>query len=155
SALRMAAAGVVAGALGVGVAVWLLARFLQLHDIGWVAVGGSTLIIAGIAIAASSFPAWRAARLSPMAANPAESQWGWQSARSGIGRAFGPLSQAMADAAGPAAMSESSLLADLVASTRHAASSAEQLQIALSTLQSCLGAQSVRLMEKKGDGEYR
>jgi len=66
--LKMAAAGIVAGAAGVVGAVWLVARFFALHDVGWLPFVFSTAITAGVAIAASWFPAWRATRLSPMSA---------------------------------------------------------------------------------------
>ncbi|HMF95514.1 MAG TPA: ABC transporter permease [Vicinamibacterales bacterium] len=66
--LRMAAAGIVCGAGGVAGAVWLVARFFELHDVGWLPFVVSTAITAGVAVAASWFPAWRATRLSPMVA---------------------------------------------------------------------------------------
>jgi len=66
--LKMAAAGIVAGAAGVVGAVWLVTRFFALHDVGWLPFVFSTAITAGVAIAASWFPAWRATRLSPMSA---------------------------------------------------------------------------------------
>src|SRR5262249_36972468 len=107
-----------------------------------------------VAAAASSFPAWRATRLSPMAAIRDESQSVWESARSGIGRTLKGLSQAMTSAE-PAALSETALLADFVASSRRASSPADQLQIAVTTLRDRLGAQSVRLFEKSVSGDYR
>jgi ABC-type antimicrobial peptide transport system permease subunit len=66
--LRMAAAGIAAGAAAVGAAVWLLSRSFDLHDVGWVPFAIAIAITAGVAAAASWFPAWRATRLSPLAA---------------------------------------------------------------------------------------
>jgi putative ABC transport system permease protein len=66
--LRMAAAGIVCSAVGVAAAVWLVARFVELHQVGWLAFVLSTVVTAGVAAAASWFPAWRATRLSPMVA---------------------------------------------------------------------------------------
>jgi predicted permease len=82
--LKMAAAGVVVGGVATIGAVSLLARFFELHDIGWLPFASSTVIVAGVATAASSFPAWRATQLSPMAAIRDESQSVWESARTGI-----------------------------------------------------------------------
>jgi len=66
--LRMAAAGIVCGAVGVAGAVWLVARFFELHDVGWLPFVLSTAVTTSVALAASWFPAWRATRLSPMVA---------------------------------------------------------------------------------------
>jgi putative ABC transport system permease protein len=66
--VKMAAAGIVCGAGGVAGAVWLVARFFELHDVGWLPFAFSTAVTAGVAVAAAWFPAWRATRLSPMVA---------------------------------------------------------------------------------------
>jgi putative ABC transport system permease protein len=66
--LKMAAAGIVCGAGGVVGAVWLVARLLELHEIGWLPFVLSAAVTAGVAAAAAWFPAWRATRLSPMTA---------------------------------------------------------------------------------------
>ena len=65
---KMAAGGIVFGAAGVAGAVWLVARFFALGDVGWLPFVLATVVTAGVAIAASWFPAWRATRLSPMVA---------------------------------------------------------------------------------------
>jgi ABC-type lipoprotein release transport system permease subunit len=49
-------------------AVWLVTRFFELHDVGWLPFVFSTAVTAGVAAAASWFPAWRATRLSAMVA---------------------------------------------------------------------------------------
>jgi putative ABC transport system permease protein len=66
--LKMAAAGVLVGAAGVAGAIWLVARVFELHDVGWMPFVVSTAVTVGVAVAACGFPAWRAARLSPMVA---------------------------------------------------------------------------------------
>ena len=66
--LKLAVAGVVIGALGAVAVGSMLERFLDVHGIGWLPFAASTAIVAVVAIAASSFPAWRATRLSPMVA---------------------------------------------------------------------------------------
>ncbi|HEY7287822.1 MAG TPA: ABC transporter permease, partial [Vicinamibacterales bacterium] len=66
--LKMAAAGVLVGGVAIALSVSLLARFFDLHDIGWLPFASATVMVAIVASAASSFPAWRATRLSPMAA---------------------------------------------------------------------------------------
>jgi ABC-type antimicrobial peptide transport system permease subunit len=66
--LKLAVAGVVVGAAGAIAVASILTRFLDIPGIGWLPFAASTLIVTVVAIAASSFPAWRATRLSPMVA---------------------------------------------------------------------------------------
>ena len=153
--LKMAAAGIVVGGVATIGAVSLLARFFDLHDIGWLPFVSSTVIVAGVATAASSFPAWRATRLSPMVAIRDESQSVWESARTGIRNALKGMSQVVTRAAEPPALSEAALLAEFVAAARRAESPAEQIRIALATVRSRLRAESAWLLEKVSTSEYR
>jgi serine phosphatase RsbU (regulator of sigma subunit) len=153
--LKMTAAGIVFGGIAIAASVSLLARFFDLHDIGWVPFATSTLMVTIVASVASSFPAWRASRLSPMVAIRDQPQSAWQTARSSLRKALSGLSHVMTSASEAPAVSESALLADFVAATRRAESPREQLQIALATLRDRLGADSVLLMEKAPSGEYR
>ena len=66
--MKLACAGVILGAAGAIAVATMLTRFLEIERIGWLPFAASTLIVIVVAIAASSFPAWRAARLSPMVA---------------------------------------------------------------------------------------
>jgi putative ABC transport system permease protein len=91
--LKMAAAGVIVGSVATISAVLFLARFFDLHDIGWLPLVTSTVIVAVVATAASSFPAWRATRLTPMAAIRDESQSVWASARTSIRNSVKGISQ--------------------------------------------------------------
>ncbi|MPY90546.1 MAG: FtsX-like permease family protein [Luteitalea sp.] len=82
--LKMAAYGVVVGAIGITAAVWILVRFFEVHDLGWLPFVSSTAIVVGVAIVASFVPAWRATLLSPMVAIRDEPGSVWQSARQRI-----------------------------------------------------------------------
>ncbi len=152
--LKMAAFGVVLGGVAVIGAVALLARYFDLHDVGWVPFATSTVIVAFVTTVASSFPAWRATRLSPMVAIRDQSQSVWESARTGIRKALKGISEIVTPAAGPATLSQAALLADFIGAARRAESPGEQLRIALDTLRSRLGAESAWLLEKVA-GEYR
>ena len=65
---RIAASGIAAGAVAVTVIVRLLERYVQIAGSGWMPFGFAAIVVAVVSIAASSFPAWRASRLSPLAA---------------------------------------------------------------------------------------
>jgi putative ABC transport system permease protein len=68
SGLNMAACGIAAGAVAVAAGARLLARYFETLEVGWMPFAFSTAIVAGISLVASSFPAWRASRLSPIVA---------------------------------------------------------------------------------------
>jgi putative ABC transport system permease protein len=153
--LKMAAAGVILGGVATIGAVTLVARFFELHDIGWLPFVSATAIVAGVAAAASSFPAWRATQLSPMVAIRDESRSVWQSARTKLRTALKEFSESFADEAETTTLSESVLLAEFVAAARRAETPAEQIRIALDTLRTRLGAESAWLLEKQGSEEYR
>jgi putative ABC transport system permease protein len=66
--LKMAAYGIAAGAVTVAACAWLLARYFETLELGWMPFAFSIAVVAGISMMASTFPAWRATRLSPTVA---------------------------------------------------------------------------------------
>ena len=152
--LRMAGYGVAVGAVAVGAAIWLLVRSFNVHDIGWIPFASSTAIVAGLAAVASSFPAWRATRLSPMVAIRDESESLWYSARASIRRAVKEISKAVSSSDAPPAISEADLLAEFVTATRRAESASDAVRIAIGTLRNRLGAESALLLERLSIGGY-
>jgi putative ABC transport system permease protein len=66
--LKLAAGGVAAGALAATAGAWVLFRYFEAVALEWMPFAFATAIVAGVSLAASSFPAWRATRLSPMTA---------------------------------------------------------------------------------------
>ena len=66
--LRIAACGIAAGAVAVTAAVRLVGRYVQIAEPGWLPLLFAAIVVASLSTAASSFPAWRASRLSPLAA---------------------------------------------------------------------------------------
>ena len=66
--LKIAACGVAGGGAAVTVIVRLLGRYIQIGERGWTPFAFAVIVVAVVSTAASSFPAWRASRLSPLAA---------------------------------------------------------------------------------------
>jgi predicted permease len=153
--LKMAAAGVVIGGVATIGAVALIARFFELHDIGWLPFASSTAIVAAVAAAASSFPAWRATQLSPMVAIRDQSRSVWRSARARFKSALHDISESFSSETESPTLSDSALLAEFVAAARRAETPAEQIRIALATMRERLGAESAWLFEKQRADEYR
>ena len=66
--LKMAAYGIAVGAVAVTAVASLVARYFETLEVGWIPFAFATAIVVGISLVASSFPAWRASRLSPIVA---------------------------------------------------------------------------------------
>ncbi len=77
--LRLSFAGMALGAVALAGSVWVLARALDIADISWVPILSSTAVVALVATAAASVPAWRTTLLSPMVAMREQppSVWRW------------------------------------------------------------------------------
>jgi serine phosphatase RsbU (regulator of sigma subunit) len=149
----MALVGVALGGLSLVGGIWLLARFLEVRDVGWLPVIFSTGVVALVAAAASYVPAWRASVLSPMVAIRDEPGSAWQSVRRGFLRAVQEVRQVVTTAA--PASSSSTLLTEFVAAARAADSFDDALRSALATLCHRLGVESATLLEKGGADDAR
>ena len=79
SGLKLSLAGMAVGSIALAGAVALLVRYLEVANFGWLPFAGSTAIVAFVAAAGASVPAWRTTLISPMAAMREQppSVWGW------------------------------------------------------------------------------
>ncbi|HET7217009.1 MAG TPA: ADOP family duplicated permease [Vicinamibacterales bacterium] len=154
SGLKMAAAGIAIGSLGVAGAAWVLVRSFEITQLGVLPFAASTGVVACVAALASFFPAWRATSLSPMVAIRNEPGSMWRSTTQTLRQTLAGVSRAISLAGEPAPPPAVDLLSELVAASRRAASFAEAFQLALTTLRSRLDGTSVMLLERSG-GEYR
>src|SRR5262249_52774584 len=125
------------------------------HDIGWLPLGSSTAIVAGVATVASFSPAWRATLLSPMVAIRNEPGSIRQVAHRHIRRSMHQLSHAFSSADESPLVSDGTLLAEFIAAARSADSFTEALSVALTTLCSRLRVESALLLEKRSQQEYK
>jgi len=140
--LRMAGWGIAWGALAVIFATWLVARFFHLHDIGALPYAWPVAVVAGLAMFASLFPAWRATLLSPMVAIRNDG-------RRSESLAYRALEEDRTPGVEPV------LLTEFIDASRRADSFAEALRISLQTLRAEIHAKSAILLEDVSAGEYR
>jgi phosphoserine phosphatase RsbU/P len=136
------------------VASWALVSAFEIPTPGVLPFLSSTTIVAGVALSASFFPAWRATRLSPMVAIRNEPGWMWQSTRQGLVETLSGLARAVSLADDAPRQPDPELLTDLVAAARGASSFADAFRRALAMLRDRLGASSSMLFERVSD-EYR
>ena len=66
--LKLSLAGVAVGSVALVGGVWLLVRYLEVANFGWLPFAASTAVVALVAAAAASVPAWRTTLISPMVA---------------------------------------------------------------------------------------
>jgi predicted permease len=77
--LKLSLAGVALGSIALAGGVWLLVRYLEVANFGWLPFAASTMVVALVAAGATSGPAWRTTLISPMAAirDQPPSVWRW------------------------------------------------------------------------------
>ncbi len=146
--LRMAGWGIAIGGVGAAAATWLFIRELRINNPGALPFLLSAAIVAGIALASSLFPAWRATLLSPLVAIRNEPGSMWESARQGIGQVFERWTAAGARGEDLPPSPDADLMTALVEASRHAAGFREAIRAALDALRVNIGAQSALLLER-------
>lgn len=153
--LRMSMAGIVIGLVGVAASAWLLVRFFDVQQLGVLPFVASATIVGAVAVVASSFPAWRATRLSPLVAIRNEPRSTWQTTTQTIHAALHGISQAVAGAEERATISEGALLAEFAATARAAETFDDAIGKAVAILRERLGAASVVLFDRRAGCDYR
>ncbi|MGA8027298.1 MAG: ABC transporter permease, partial [Bryobacteraceae bacterium] len=149
SGFRMAVYGIAIGAAAVAVVTLIIVRFLNVHDISPVPYLYSIVIIVGLAMFASFFPAWRATLLSPMVAIRNESDSIWTTTRRGVEQVLSLVSGAESGD-----VFDSSLLTEFMEASRRADSYSEVLRLALGTVRDKIQAGSVLLLEQMPAKDY-
>jgi len=150
--LRMAAYGIAIGGVAAALSALLLkSEIFDIHIDDPRPFLLATAIIAGFAAIACFFPAWRATLVSPLAAIRDDPGSVWGSAGRKLARR---MSGMLAGAEDSRTISESSLMAGFVDSSRRSESYREAVQRALGVLRETLQSESVLLFEKSSSG-YR
>jgi serine phosphatase RsbU (regulator of sigma subunit) len=153
--LRLAAIGIPLGGIAVAAAVWFLTRQFEIRDIGALPFAAATAIVAGVAGAASFFPAWRATRLSPLVAIRDQPGSLWESAHGGVRRVVAELSRVVTGDQEAGARFDGALVTGFVDAARLAQSNQEALQLALASLRTRIGSEWALLLEPGMDARYR
>ena len=147
--LKLSLAGVAVGSIALAGGVWLLVRFLEVANFGWLPVGASTAVVALVATAAASVPAWRTTLLSPMAAIREQPPSVWQWARQRMRRAVRDIRDAVGSDESGSDISPADLLTAFVDAARGADSYANAMRAVLDSLCDELRVESAALLERR------
>jgi serine phosphatase RsbU (regulator of sigma subunit) len=93
--LKLSLLGMAVGSVALVGGVWLLVRFLDVANFGWLPFASSTAVVAFVATAAASVPAWRTTLLSPMAAMRDQPPSVWELARQRVQSTVRDIRQAV------------------------------------------------------------
>jgi serine phosphatase RsbU (regulator of sigma subunit) len=156
--LKLSLAGVAVGAIALFGGVWLLVRYLEVANFGWLPFAASTAVVALVAAGASAVPAWRTTLISPMAAMREQPPSVWRWARQRMGRAVRDVRKAVVggDDSG-SDISTADVLTAFVDAARGADSHTGALRAVLTSVCERLHVESAALLERH-DGstlEYR
>jgi putative ABC transport system permease protein len=147
--LKLSLAGVAVGSIALVGGVWLLVRFLDVANFGWLPFAASTGVIALVASAASSVPAWRTTLLTPMAAIREQPPSVWGLAREQMQRVADDIRQAVGGDDGADAL-PAEMLTAFVDAARGADSYTGALRAMLTSVCEQLGVESAALLARRG-----
>jgi putative ABC transport system permease protein len=167
--LKLSLAGVAVGSIGLVGGVWLLVRYLEVANFGWLPFAASTAVVALVATGAASVPAWRTTLISPMAAMREQPPSVWQWARQRMERTIRGVREAVGGGDdGGSDISAADVLTAFVDAARSADSYTGALHAVLASVCDELKVESAALLERRdgsppeerrqgvpGDREYR
>jgi predicted permease len=145
--LKLSVAGVSVGLVALVGGVWLLVRYLEVTNFGWLPFAGSTGVVALVATAAASVPAWRTTLISPMVAMREQPPSVWRWARQRMERAVHDVREAVAG--GNADVSPADVLTAFIDAARGADSHAGALRAVLASVCKELNVESAALLERR------
>jgi serine phosphatase RsbU (regulator of sigma subunit) len=167
--LRLSLAGVAMGSIALAGGVWLLVRYLEVTNVGWLPFAASTAVVALVATGAASVPALRTTLISPMAAMREQPPSVWQWARQRMERTVRGVRAAVVGADDRESdISPADVLTAFVDAARGADSYNNALRAVLASVCDELEVESAALLERRegsspeerrqgvpGDREYR
>ena len=146
--LKLSLAGVAVGSIALVGGVWLLVRFLEVANFGWLPFASSTAVVGFVATAAAAVPAWRTTLLTPLAAMREQPPSVWQWAHQGMHRAVRNIRQAVGDDGG-SDLSATDVLTAFVNAARSADSYAGALRAVLASVCDELRVESAALLGRR------
>ena len=155
--LKLSLAGVAVGSIALVGGVWLLVRYLEVANFGWLPFAASTAVVALVAAAAASVPAWRTTLISPMVAMREQPPSVWRWARQRMQRAVRDIREAVGGDDSGSDVSPADVLTAFVDAARSADSYTGALRAVLASVCEELHVESAALLERR-DGstpEYR
>ena len=154
--LKLSLAGIAVGSIALAGGVWLLVRYLEVANFGWLPFAGSTAVVGFVAAGAAAVPAWRTTLLSPMVAMREQPPSVWRWTREGMQRAARDIRQAVGGDASGSDGSPANMLTAFVDAARSADSYSGALRAALASACAELGVESAALLERRASsqGDY-
>ena len=155
--LKLSLVGIAVGSIALAGGVWLLVRYLEVANFGWLPFAASTAVVTLVAAGASSVPAWRTTRLSPMAAIREQPPSVWRWARQRMQFAARDIRQAVGGDDSGSDVSAVDVLTAFVDAARSANSYNGALGAVLASVCEKLHVESAALLARR-DGsapEYR
>jgi putative ABC transport system permease protein len=156
--LKLSLAGIAVGSVALVGAVGLLGRYLGVANFGWLPFAGSTAVVALVAAAAASVPAWRSTLISPMVAMREQPPSVWRWARQRMARAAREVRDAVVggDDIG-SDVSAADVLTAFVDAARSADSYTGALRAVLTSVCDQLQVESAALLERRdgSQADYR
>ncbi len=155
--LKLSLAGVAVGSIALVGGVWLLVRYLEVANFGWLPFAASTAVVALVAAAAASVPAWRTTLISPMAAIREQPPSVWRWARQRMQRAVRDIRQAVGGDDSGSDVSPADVLTAFVDAARSADSYTGALRAVLASVCDELRVESAALLERRdgSQADYR
>ena len=155
--LKLSLAGVAVGSIALVGGVWLLVRYLEVANFGWLPFAASTAVVALVATAAAAVPAWRTTLLSPMAAIREQPPSVWRWARQRMQRAVRDIRQAVGGDDSGSDVSAADVLTAFVDAARGADSYTGALRAVLASVCDELRVESAALLERRdgAQADYR
>jgi predicted permease len=155
SGLKLSLAGVALGAIALVPSVWLLGRYLEVANVGWLPLAASTAVVAFVSTAAASVPAWRTTLISPMVAMREQPPSVWHWARLRMERAVRDVREAIVGGDDSVSdVSPADVLTAFVDAARGADSYTGALRAVLASVCERMHVESAALLERH-DGSTR
>jgi len=155
--LKLSLAGVAVGSIALVGGVWLLVRYLEVANFGWLPFAASATVVALVAAAAASVPAWRTTLISPMVAMREQPPSVWRWAHQRMERAVRNVREAVGGGDDGSDVSPADVLTAFVDAARGADSYSGALRAVLASVCEKLHVESTALLERR-DGapaQYR